>query len=118
MEETKPKLNGQNLDDSKLESFTEGEFPNTDYAFCLAANVTVLHQAMKTPFLFVVAVNPQDGSFEYCVKSSKPRVSEILMKHFQAVWNDKVVPEVNAAEPKIVTPKGPLIIVPGGTHER
>lgn len=111
MDEQNFKLNGRNLDEGSRQNLDE--FKENEWAGALAHNVDTLQKAMQTPFLFVVAVNPTDGSFEYFVKSSKPRVSEILMKHFGAVWNEKIVPEVNETEPKIVTNKGPLIIIPG-----
>jgi hypothetical protein len=113
MDEINEKIEGQNCDEltpEKLEELMND--PKNGFSVALAANSTILQTAMETPFIFVVAVDPRDGAFQYVVKSDKPHVSEILMKHFGEAWNKKIVPEVRAKEPRILTNR-PLIIMPG-----
>lgn len=116
-EEKDPKIDGQNLDEKTVEQIAElaalMSEPGNEFRVALAANIITLKEAMQTPFIFVVAVDPRDGSFEYVTKSDKPHVSESIMKHFGKLWNETIVPEVREAQPRIVTEDRPLIVIPG-----
>jgi hypothetical protein len=117
MDEQDPKLEGQNMDEQTVETIAElAELmsqPGNEFKVALAANVITMKEAMQTPFVFVVAVNPLDGSFQYVTKSDRPHVSDSLMKHFGEIWNEKIVPEVREQQPRVVVDNRPLIVIPG-----
>lgn len=121
-EDRDPKLEGQNVDEQTVESIAElaalMSEPGNEFKVALAANVITMKEAMQTPFVFVVAVDPRDGSFQYVTKSDKPHVSESLIKHFGDVWNEKIVPEVREKQPRVVVDDRPLIVIPGRPNAR
>lgn len=105
-------IKGRNLDEMTPEQL-EAEMGKDPFGVALGANIITLKEAMQSPFMFVVAVNPSDGSFQYAVKSNRPHVSETILKHFGNLWNETIVPEVREKEPRVVVDDRPLIIVPG-----
>lgn len=108
-------IKGRNLDEITPEQL-EAEVQNDPFGVALGANIISLKAAMQSPFMFVVAVNPTDGSFQYAVQSDKPHVSECILKHFGRLWNETIVPEVREKEPRVVVDDRPLIIVPGSSR--
>lgn len=116
-EEQDPKLEGQDLDEQTVDTIAElaaaMSEPGSEFKFALAANVITMKAAMQTPFVFVVAVDPRDGTFQYATKSDKPHVSDAIMKYFGEIWNDKIVPEVREKQPRVVVDDRPLIVIPG-----
>jgi hypothetical protein len=109
-------IKGRNLDEMTPEQL-EKEIGKDPFGVALGANIITLKEAMQSPFMFVVAVNPSDGSFQYAVKSDRPHVSETILKHFGELWNNVIVPEVRDKEPRVVLIDTPITI-PQTRHKK
>lgn len=105
-------IKGMNLDEMTPEEL-EKRVQKDPFGVALGANIITLKEAMQSPFMFVVAVNPSDGSFQFAVKSDKEHVSDSILKHFGKLWNETIVPEVREKEPRVVVDDRPLIVIPG-----
>jgi hypothetical protein len=105
-------IKGMNLDNMTYEDFKK-RVQQDPFGVALGANIVTLKEAMQSPFIFVVAVNPSDGSFQFAVKSDKEHLSDSILKHFGKLWNETIVPEVREKEPRVVIDDRPLIVIPG-----
>jgi hypothetical protein len=82
------------------------ELKPESWAAVLAMNTGGMQQALQTPFLFVIAVNPEDGQFQISTKSERPDVAAVLAEEFGKIWETKVIPMVQAQASPIVRPDG------------
>lgn len=93
-----------------LEDLERGE---NSWMGALAVNTVQMKQALATPFIFVMAVNPEDGSFQISTQSERPDVADVIAVEFGKIWQEKIVPLANAQASRIVRPDGrPFMTVP------
>jgi hypothetical protein len=89
---------------------------------CLGVNICQLKEALETPFIFVVAVNPEDGSFQIASQSERQDVADMMREHFGAILEEKIVPAMSAIAPtetsRIVRPDGRPYKIPGAARKR
>ena len=90
---------------------------------CLGVNICQLKAALETPFIFVVAVNPEDGSFQIASQSDRQDVADMMTQEFGAIMEEKIVPMAKtnispAAEPsRLLRPDGRPFMIPGAPPE-
>jgi hypothetical protein len=87
---------------------------------CLRFNVFHLKESLKSPFVFVVAVNPDDGAFQVATHSDRKDVADIMTEEFGIIMEEKIVPFMKdkiiasrTVPSKIVRPDGRPYPVPG-----
>lgn len=97
-DEIKPKDGAELLD--------ELERGESSWMGALAVNTVQMKQALSTPFIFVMAVNPEDGSFQISTQSERPDVADVIAVEFGKIWQEKIVPLANAQASRIVRPDG------------
>jgi len=86
-----------------LEEMENGQ-PNWESA--LAMNTAAMGQSLSTPFLFVLAVNPQSGQISSASATDRPDVAKVLAGEFGRIWQEKIIPMAKAQASPIVRPDG------------
>lgn len=108
-DEKKPSAFKEHDGQQLIDELSRGDNP---WMGAFAVNAVQLKAALQTPFIFVVAVRPDDGSFQIASHSDRQDIADTIAEEFSKIWQEKIVPM--AAAEISPAPEASRIVRPDG----